>query len=439
MRSLLEELYSTAVHAALPGPALSTRLERLPRNTDDAEPWIIAIGKAALPMAEAALRELRRRRTEPAGGVIVAPADAPSPHPRLTLVAGDHPVPGDGSRAAARTLEAVTERIGPRQEVWLLLSGGTTSLIAAPVEDLSPDELAGIYRLLLGSGLDIGAMNLVRKRFSRWGAGRLAVALAGTRLHGFVVSDVIGDDLAAIASGPCTPDPSTAADIRQLLADAALWEHLPTAAQDLVLAVEQGRVPETPKPGEQAFAGVTLDLIASNKLAVDAAARRAAKLGLTPVVMRTPLAGEAAAAGASVAAVLLQHCAKLEIPQPAGRPGHCLIWGGETTVTLRTHQDLANTMGGRCQELALAAAQAIDGQPSPIALLAAGTDGRDGPTDAAGAIVDGMTWGAIRDAGRDPLADLGDHDAYHALDAAGTLLRPGLTGTNVMDVVIGLC
>jgi hydroxypyruvate reductase len=179
---------------------------------------------------------------------------------------------------------------------------------------------------------------------------------------------------------------------------------------------------------------VTLELIASNGLALEAAAKRAAELGLAPVVSDTPLAGEASAAGASVAATLLQDCAGHDIPQPDRR--RCWIWGGETTVTLGT---APVGLGGRCQELALAAARALSGAPPGVALLAAGTDGRDGPTDAAGAIVDSRTWASVSAAGRDPARDLAGHDAYRALDAVGALLRPGLTGTNVMDVVIGVC
>ena len=154
-------------------------------------------------------------------------------------------------------------------------------------------------------------------------------------------------------------------------------------------------------------------------------------MGLAPVVERTPLAGEATAAGASVAATLMQDYAAGETPQR-----RCRIWGGETTVTLG---EGATGLGGRCQELALAAAKVLAGAPAGLALLAAGTDGRDGPTDAAGAIVHGGTWAAVVAAGRDPVRDLEAHDAYRSLDAAGALLRPGLTGTNVMDVVIGVC
>jgi glycerate 2-kinase len=385
-------------------------------------------------MAQAAVDLLRERALEPAGGLIVAPARAAAPHPSLRVTPGDHPEPGPGSLAAADALAEEAARAASGGEVWVLLSGGTTSLLGAPVDGISPDDLTRIYSLLLGSGLDITAMNRIRKRFSRWGGGRLAVALAPARVRVYIVSDVIGDDVAAIGSGPCVPDPTTAAEVRRLLQHSGLWERIPEPARRQVSEAEAGRMAETPKPGDQAFARVTLELIASNGLALEAAAKRAAELGLAPVVSDTPLAGEASAAGASVAATLLQDCASRGIPQPDRKP--CWIWGGETTVTLGTGPA---GLGGRCQELALAAARSLSGAPPGVALLAAGTDGRDGPTDAAGAIVDGRTWKSVSAAGRDPARDLAGHDAYRALDAAGVLLRPGLTGTNVMDVVIGVC
>jgi glycerate 2-kinase len=415
--------------------------------------WLLALGKAALPMAQAAVQVLHQHESAPLGGIVVAPEAGPSPSPSLEVVVGDHPEPGPGSFAAAEALARVVTQVGASQEVWVLLSGGTTSLIGAPIPGIAPTDLVSLYQLLLGSGLDIAAMNRIRKRFSRWGAGRLAQALAPARVRVLVVSDVIGDDLASIGSGPCVPDPSTAVQVRRLLEGAGLWQRIPAAARKCLAEVEAGTMTETPKPGDQAFANVTLELIASNRLALEAAAKRAAELGLAPVVAETPLAGEAATAGASVAATLLHNCGRYSIPQPeelraSGGPevgalrqpelrgsGRCWIWGGETTVTLGSSAGV----GGRCQELALAAARALAGRASSSALLAAGTDGRDGPTDAAGAIVDGSTWGAIAAAGRDPERDLAGHNAYPALDAAGALLRPGLTGTNVMDVVMGVC
>ena len=436
-RELLAELYRVATEAVNPGPALAARLRAL-SPASGSGPWILALGKAAMPMARAAVEVLHEHGAEPAGGLIVAPQAGDSPHPRLPIVAGDHPEPGPGSLAAAAALGEVASRVRAGDEVWVLLSGGTTSLIGAPESGISPRDLTALYALLLGSGLDITAMNRIRKRFSRWGGGKLARALAPATVRVYVVSDVIGDDLASIGSGPCVPDPTTATDVRRLLEQSALWDRIPSSARSLVAAMESGTAPETPKPGDDAFARVSLEVIASNRLALEAAARHATAAGLEPEVAAEPLAGEAAAAGARLAAFLLQNCGRSGIPQQdtAHARRRCFIWGGETTVALGAD---APGLGGRCQELALAAARTLDGSTAGVALLAAGTDGRDGPTDAAGAIVDGTTWAAAAAAGRDPARDLRAHDAYHALDAAAALLRPGLSGTNVMDVVIGIC
>jgi glycerate 2-kinase len=433
---LLRDLYAAATSAVAPGPALAQRLEGL-ELASNRRIWLLALGKAAVPMATTAVQLLERRGLQPAGGIVVAPSQTKSPHARLTFVRGDHPEPGPGSLGAAGALAETAGRIEAEDEVWVLLSGGTTSLVGAPEPGLEPAELSAIYALLLGSGLDITAMNRIRKRFSRWGGGKLARALAPARVRVYIVSDVIDDDLPSIGSGPCVPDPTTAAEVRGLLEEANLWRRIPESARELVTSAETGKTAETPKPGDPAFAGVTLELIASNRLALEAAATRAMELGLIPRVTETPIAGEAAAVGASLAASLLNNCARFPLrqPKPDSAPT-CMIWGGETTVSLG--QSSAG-LGGRCQELALAAARVLSGAQSGVTLLAAGTDGRDGPTDAAGAIVDRGTWRAIAGAGRDPARDLAAHDAYRALDAADALLRPGLTGTNVMDIVIGIC
>jgi glycerate 2-kinase len=433
-RDLLAQLYTAATAASAPGPALAARLGQV-KLEPGRRIWILALGKAALPMAATAVQVLEARSHELAGGLVVAPEGDHSPHTRLPVLEGDHPEPGPRSLVAAQALAVAASMVAPADEVWVLLSGGTTSLVGAPEPGLTPADLTAIYSLLLGSGLDITAMNRIRKRFSRWGAGKLALALVPAQVRVYTVSDVIGDDPASIGSGPCTPDRTTAADVRAILERATLWSRIPDAARQLVIASELGKTAETPKPGDRAFARVTHELVASNRLALEAAAKRAAELGLAPRVIESPLAGEAWAAGASVAADLLNNCVQLPIPQPTGAP-RCLIWGGETTVSLGDHPA---GLGGRSQELALAAARALEGAPPGTALLAAGTDGRDGPTDAAGAIVDGRTWGAIAASGRDPARDLAAHDAYPALDSVGALLKPGLTGTNVMDVVIGIC
>ncbi len=432
-RGTLLDLYAAATSAAAPGPALAARLQRL--ELDPARRlWILALGKAALPMASTAAAVLEARRHELAGGLVVAPEDGTTPHPHLRVVVGDHPEPAARSASASQVLAEVASRVRATDEVWVLLSGGTTSLIGAPEAGLSSTDLRHLFALLLGSGLDITAMNRIRKRFSRWGGGKLARVLAPALVRVYVVSDVIGDDLPSIGSGPCVPDLTTASEVRDLLQRAGLWPRIPEAARRFIAATESGERAETPKPGEPTFAQVILELVASNRLALEAAAKRAAELGLAPQVMETPLEGEASMAGASVADRLLNNCVRSPIPQPTRAPA-CLIWGGETTVSLGENP---TGLGGRSQELALAAARVLDGA-SGVALLAAGTDGRDGPTDAAGAIVDGTTWRGIESQGRNPDIDLKGHNAYPALDSVGALVKPGLTGTNVMDIVIGIC
>jgi glycerate 2-kinase len=426
-RALLEDLYAAAVAAAAPGKALERALHGL---VSEGAVHIFALGKAALPMAQTAVRVLAHAGRAPAGGVVVPPAEAESPHPALPVVPGDHPEPGARSRAAADALARAAAAARPADEAWVLLSGGATSLLGAPVDGVSAQDLTALYALLLGSGLDISAMNQIRKRFSRWGAGRLASALAAARIRVFVVSDVIGDDLPSIGSGPCVPDPARARDVRRALDAAGLTRRLPPALLAVLDDVEHGRAPETPKPDDPVFRRVETRLIASNRIALEAARSRAGGRGLAARIVEQPLSGEASAAGRAIAAALLE--------EARGSDGRrCLIWGGEPTVTLRD----GGGLGGRSQELALAAAETLDAADagSAVSVLAAGTDGRDGPTDAAGAIVDGTTWGAVRRAGRDPGRDLASHDAYRALDAAAALLRPGLTGTNVMDVVVGVC
>ena len=431
-RDLLERLYVAAVAGSMPDLATAAAVRALPPSPSPVR--LIALGKAAHAMAGAAVSTLREMGRAVAGGIVVAPEIAPAPHPALVVHAGDHPVPGPRSFAAAALLGKVVGAREPGDEVLVLLSGGASSLVAAPVDGVEPAELAWLYERLLGSGADIATMNGVRKRFARWSAGRLALALHPAPVHCLVVSDVLGDDLAAIASGPCVPDPLTSVDVVARLCDLGLWAELPESFRHLLAGVATGRLPETPKAGDPAFARVTTEVIVGNAAALRAAAERARTLGVTHVrVEPEPLTGEAATCGRRIARALLADAAH------AGDRPSCTIWGGEPTVTLGNAA--GDARGGRMQELALAAAQLLHEAglaAARVTLLAAGTDGRDGPTDAAGAVVDGATWAAIARAGRDPGADLAAHRSHAALDGAGALLRPGLTGTNVMDVVVGV-
>jgi glycerate 2-kinase len=405
--------------------------------------WIIALGKAAHAMAAGAVEGLSAGDREVAGGVIVAPEAGAPPDVRLRVVVGDHPIPGARSMAAARAVSDTVASVREGDHVVVLLSGGGTSLAAAPAADVpgfSQRDLADLYAALMTSGADIVAMNAVRKRFAQWSGGRLAVALTGAWVHCLVVSDVLGDDVASISSGPCVADPLSAPDVVAILERGGLWTRLPDAARRHLSAVARGDAPETPKPHDAAFSRVAIRVIVSNAHAVAAAAAAARHMGLDDVtIVDAPLNGEASIAGVRLASELMARQKRARGAD--ARKSRCVIWGGETTVTFATGGPAADALGGRNQELALAAARSLaDGgeQVSRIAILAAGTDGRDGPTDAAGAVVDAMTWRTVAAAGRDPATDLADHAAYRALDAAGALIRTGHTGTNVMDIVIGL-
>lgn len=437
-RTVLIQLYWAALKAVAPGPALKNVLDKLPPDVRSKRIWIFAIGKAANPMAIAAVEWLEAKGIQPVGGVVVAVRQVPSPHPNIESFAGDHPQPGIRSLTAAKALEIAISKVRPNDEAWVLLSGGTTSLIGAPDPAFKPDEMMELFEILHTSGLDITTTNLIRKRFTRWGGGRLASALKAARVRNFIISDVVGDDMETIGSGPCVPDSSTAAQVRSILVAYKLWDRTPVAMRRYLHQVERDPSLETPKAGDQIFDSVERRIIASNRTALDAVVTRAKEFGYEPRIMSTTLTGDAAVAGKRCASSLAGTCGSAT-PAIAARAGRtCLIWGGETTVTLGA---APHGTGGRCQELALAAARELGTSKSArgATILACGTDGRDGATDAAGAIVDRVTWQEIQRAGRDPENDLARHDSHASLDAGKALLRTDLTSTNVMDVIIGVC
>lgn len=439
-RSLLEELFAAALGAVEAERVTRSALEKLPLPAGSVL-RALSVGKAAPRMAEATRQWADASALHLVRSLVVAasPADITAPDTRTTILSGDHPVPGDASIEAAERIASFIGESSVDDAVLVLLSGGATSAIAAPIDAIAADDLRATFEQLLASGLDIGAMNAVRKRCTRWGGGRLAAALAPRPTHLLAISDVPGDDLATIGSGPCSPDPRTASEVVSLLhAPGSLWGTLPRTVRAYLERAASGEEPETPKPGDAIFARVRTAVIATNRDARRTAARRASASGLDGIsISDRPLAGNAADCGRQIARELLGARAMQRRAGAVRSQPMCIIWGGETVVTLGSGQGL----GGRNQELALAAAcelAAAGTAAEGITLLAAGTDGRDGPTDAAGAIVDAATCGAIRAAGRDPERDLSCHDSYRALDAAGALLRTGPTGTNVMDLAIGL-
>ena len=428
-RALLTTLFDAAVAGASPGPRTAAAVAGL--GLARSRPvHLLALGKAAPAMSVGALAALRELDIDVADGLVVASEEGESPHAALVRCRGDHPTPGASSFIAARLLGEKAAPVGADHTALVLLSGGATSLVGAAVDGLDDADLARLFELLHRAGLDIHQMNVVRKRFARWGAGRLAVALSPANVHALAISDVPGDDPADIASGPCVGDPSTAHDVCSVLAEARLLSDLPATLSNYLGAVLRGERSETPKPGHPALANVTMHIVGSNRLAVDSAIARARALSHDAERIATPLDGDAAQRGQEIATLLLDRAA-------GGRAG-VIVWGGETTVRRR---DEDGGRGGRCQELALASAQrlaAAGDAARGISLLAAGTDGRDGPTDAAGGFADATVWTSAARHGVDPARALERHDSYAALDAAGALFRCGPTGTNVMDVVIGV-
>ncbi len=434
---VLLRLFGAALESVEPRRALAHALDRDPAPPGK-RTWILSFGKAAHPLADAAVARLHAAGSEATGGLVIATEPGPSPGAGIDVVVGDHPLPGPRSLAAAEALENTVRNIRLGDDVLVLISGGASSLLAAPVRGISHDDLEATFSAMLRSGLDIHDMNRVRKRISRWGAGRLATALSHANIRVYAVSNVAGDDVASIGSGPCSPDPTTAVRVRAMLDLEGLIPAVPRSVIDLLDRTERGMIPETPKPGDAAFRTVETHVVASNRVAVEAAADAAIGEGFRVFVRKKPILGEAVVCGVAIA----EHV--LETGDAAGpwealgtgaapRP-ICWVAGGETTVTIR---EPAGT-GGRCQELALSAAGALAGADKRVTILAAGTDGRDGPTDAAGALVDNDTWSRIEAAGRDPRADLEEHDAHPSLDAAGALVRTGPTGTNVADLVLAV-
>jgi hydroxypyruvate reductase len=295
-----------------------------------------------------------------------------------------------------------------------------------------------MFEALLTSGADITVMNAIRKRFTRWGAGRLARALAPARVHCLIVSDVVGDDIPSIGSGPCAPDSRTSADVAALIDREGLEAYVPRALREMLASPTAASEP--PAPDDPAFDRVECTVILGNRDALDAGARWAADHGVTPVrVVAEPLIDDATFTAQRIIDELVRY-REASVPDESSESPRfaCMLWGGETTVRLGAGE---TTPGGRSQELALAAADALRSEGERgvgLTLLAAGTDGRDGNTDAAGAVVDATTWDTIVDAGRDPADDLAEHRSYAALDAVGALIRTGLSGTNVGDIVVGI-
>jgi hydroxypyruvate reductase len=388
---------------------------------------VVGAGKASGAMASA-VEEAWGERV--AGGLVVVKDGHLAETHRVKLVEAGHPVPDERGAAAAHDLLALARGAGAADLVLTLISGGASALTPAPAPPITLGDKQVMTRLLLAAGADINQLNAVRKHCSVLKGGQLARAAAPARVAALLLSDVIGDPIDVIGSGPTAPDASTFSEALGILDRFDLRERAPASVRDRLERGARGEIAETPKPDDAIFERVVNVVIGNNQLVVDAAASRAAALGLAPHVLTRALHGEARDAARELVGLGREIAAGRG---PVARPA-CLIAGGETTVTVR-----GDGIGGRCQELALAAALELEGRDG-LVVLAAGTDGSDGPTDAAGAVADGDSAARARHQGLDPRAHLDRNDSNRVFAALGDLVVTGPTNTNLLDlylVVVG--
>ena len=414
-RDAVRAIWQAALAAGDVTPLVRSHLHLDRRHT---RIFLLGAGKASGAMAAAA-EEVAGDRV--AGGFVVVKDGYGGHLRRVEIAEAGHPVPDARGLAASARLLEVARSAGEGDLVLFLVSGGGSALTLAPAPPITLAEKQEVTRLLLASGAAIGELNAVRKHLSAFKGGQLARAAAPAAVLTLALSDVIGDPLDVIASGPTAPDPTTFADALEVLARRGLSGRVPPSVARRLEAGRAGEIQETPKPGDPLFERVANVVIGNNALVTDAAAATARRLGYRTDLATRELQGEAR----DVAREFVARARRL--PPPA-----CLIAGGETTVTVR-----GPGKGGRCQEFALAAALALE-PTDRITILAAGTDGTDGPTDATGAIVDAGSIARGSAAGADARRALADNDAYRFLRASDDLLVSGPTRTNLLDLYVAV-
>ncbi len=424
-----KKIFRAGVAAVEPGRAVRKNLRRQGsdlhvgtrsvRVGHDGRIRLVAIGKAAGAMLDAAAQVVGPSPS----ALAVAPRGFPRAGAGLPTLFGEHPIPGSGSFRAGRALLRFVSAAETGDVVLFLVSGGGSAVAEVPAEGLTPTDLSRTTELLLGSGAPIGSMNAIRRHLSRIKGGQLAVAAGPARIATLALSDVVGDRPEDIASGPTVPDPSTFRDAVSVVRQYELGSRLPSRVNRHLSEGVRGNRPETPKTRDPRFRGTPFALVGSNRLALEAASRTARACGYRIQLLPRPVVGETRPAAIRFARLLIAD----RRPTP-----RAVLGGGETTVVLGPRPG----RGGRNQEFVLSAAQTLAG--SDAVLLSAGTDGIDGPTDAAGGWVDGASWRRGSALGVDLPGALARHAAYDALQRLGSLLRTGATGTNVMDLHIGL-
>jgi glycerate 2-kinase len=384
--------------------------------------FLIGAGKGTAPMAKALEEILGDHLTS--GWIIVKYGYGMPLEKTRTMEAG-HPIPDEAGLEATEFVLGKMQECGEEDLIVCAFSGGGSALLPAPFPPLSFDEKQQTTRLLLESGATINEINAVRKHLSRSKGGRLATTAYPATLISLMLSDVIGDRLDVIASGPTVPDESTFGECISIVERYGLTEKLPQEVMKLFRLGAAGLIPETPKMGDEVFSKVQNLIVGNNRNALLAARHQAVSLGYNTMILSSQIEGEAREV-ARVFAAIGKEISQAGFPIS---PPACVLAGGEPTVTIH-----GKGKGGRNQELALACAISIDGWDR-IFLLSAGTDGTDGPTDAAGAIVSGLTCMRARQGDLNPRSYLMANDSYSFFESLGDLLKTGPTRTNVMDII----
>jgi len=386
---------------------------------------VIGAGKAVGSMAEG-LEDILADRID--DGIIVVPRGSAQKHRlrRINQHEASHPIPNEDSVEGARRILKAVDLVGTKDLVICLFSGGASSLLALPREGISLADKQAMTQMLLNSGANINELNTVRKHLSGIKGGQLAVRCHPATVVSLILSDVTRDRLDVIASGPAAPDPTTFKDALSVIEKYGLVKSSPQPVLGILQRGLQGLVTETPKEDSEVFQNVHSIVIGNNRLACSVATRALEGLGLGSLLLTSLADGEARQTGQFLGAVAKEIAASGNpIAVPCG-----LVVGGETTVKVTGHGK-----GGRNQEMALGAALAIDGLEG-VAIACINTDGIDGPTDAAGAIVDGLTIQRSKDLGLDPIALLADNDSYRFFSALGDHIHTGETGTNLNDLAV---
>lgn len=440
LKLALNQLYSSALEAVDPEKAVANFLRRdrdklwLDDRSYDLNElrkiFLVGTGKAGVPMARA-VEQILGDRLE--GGIVVVKDGHGGGLEKTQVLETNHPEPDErGVRAAGQILDFLEKNLCPQDLLFVVLSGGGSALLPAPVEGISLADKQKTTAVLLKCGATIQEINTIRKHLSRIKGGRLVEHTRGAQVAAMMLSDVVGDDLASIASGPTVPDPSTFTDSLEIIRRYEIEDQLTEAVVHYLRSGVNGERAETPKPGDPRLALIQNTVVASNILALQAAAAQARSLGFTPLILSSSVSG-------NTADIASLHVAIAREVLLSGNPTPlpcCIISGGETTVRV-----VGNGKGGRSQEFALWCAREIaDWKDAPVLFASLGSDGNDGPTDAAGALSSPQTAERAKTKGLSLPDYLARNDSYHFFEKLGDLILTGPTQTNVMDfrfVLIG--